>query len=169
MRRSQQPDAVETLFREHGTAILGYFARRVDSPEDAADLMSAVMTTTWRRRTAVPPAPEDVLWLYGVARNELANHRRGTARRTAATQDLADQLRTAPVDATAPSVEMLDVQAAIRLLGDADKELVTLSAWEGLSSAEIAVVVDLPASTVRTRLGRARALIRSQLAVETSA
>lgn len=48
-------------------------------------------------------------------------------------------------------------------------DVLTLSAWEGLTSAEIAVVVGLPPSTVRTRLARARATVRSMLAVETTA
>lgn len=168
IRRNQQGD-VETLFRDHGTAILRYFARRVDPVEDAADLMSDVMLTAWRRRDAIPPHPQDVLWLYGVARNVLANHRRGTRRRTAATQDLADQLQSAPTHAQAPSVEILDVRAAIRSLNETDREILTLSAWESLTSAEIAAVVGLPPSTVRARLARSRATIRSLMAVETTA
>lgn len=169
MSRGNPQDGVETLFRDHGTAILRYFARRVDPVEDTADLMSGVMLTAWRRRDAIPPPPQDVLWLYGVARNVLANHRRGTRRRTAATQDLADQLLSAPAHPPVPSVEVLDVRAAIRSLNEIDREILTLSAWEGLTSAEITAVIGLSPSTVRTRLARARATIRSQLAVETTA
>jgi len=160
---------VESLFRDHGTAILRYFARRVDPVEDAADLMSDVMLAAWRRRDTIPPQPQNVLWLYGVARNVLANHRRGTRRRTAATQHLADQLHSAPTNTQAPSDEILDVRAAIRSLSEPDREILTLSAWEGLTSAEIAAIVGLPPSTVRARLARSRAAIRSLTATETTA
>lgn len=90
-------------------------------------------------------------------------------RRTAATQNLADQLQSAPVHTQAPSVEVLDVCAAIRSLNETDREILTISAWESLTSAEIAVVVGLPPSTVRARLARSRATIRSLMATETTA
>jgi len=166
---SPDQQEVESLFRDHGTAILRYFARRVDPVEDAADLMSDVMLAAWRRRDTIPPQPQDVLWLYGVARNVLANHRRGTRRRTAATQHLADQLQSAPTNTQAPSDEILDVRAAIRSLSESDREILTLSAWDGLTSAEIAAIVGLPPSTVRARLARSRATIRSLTATETTA
>lgn len=162
-------DGVEWLFRDHAPAILGYLARRVDPVDAAADLMSEVMLTAWRRRAVIPDPPEDVLWLYGVARHVLANHRRSTRRRSAATEALARKLRTRPQDARQPSAEILDMRAALAMLDEADRELLTLTFWEGLSSAEISVVVGLPASTVRTRVGRARETVRTLLTAATVA
>jgi RNA polymerase sigma-70 factor (ECF subfamily) len=164
-----EQDAVADLFRDHGTAILGYFARRVDPVEDAADLLSDVMLIAWRRRDAIPPVPQDVLWLYGVARNVLSTHRRSDRRRVAATQVLADQVSVAGSQTPEPSAEILDVRSALKALDDSDRELLLLSAWEGLTSGEIAVVVGLPASTVRTKLARARAGVRAQLGIAITA
>jgi RNA polymerase sigma-70 factor (ECF subfamily) len=48
-------------------------------------------------------------------------------------------------------------------LDDADRELLALSAWEGLSPSEIAVVLELPAVTLRSRLHRARRRLRTEL------
>ena len=154
---------VQTSFIKHGPALLGYLVRRVENPEDAADLLSETFLIAWRRRTDVPSPPADRPWLYGVARYVLANQRRGTRRRNAATLALAALV----VQVTAPAPEAsIDVREALAGLDQLDREIVTLSAWEALTSSEIARVVDLPPSTVRARLARARAVVRSALAVD---
>ena len=154
---------VEALFADHGPAVLSYLARRVASPEDAADLLSETILVAWRRRTNVPSPPDDRPWLYGVARNVLANHHRSNRRRDAATLALASLV--SQVSVPAPEVS-LDVRRALASLEPLDREIVTLSAWEALTSGEIARVVDLPPSTVRARLARARAVVRSALVVD---
>ena len=156
---------VEALFADHGSAVLSYLARRVASPEDAADLLSETILVAWRRRTNVPAPPNDRPWLYGVARNVLANHHRSNRRRDAATLALANLV--SQVSVPAPEVS-LDVRHALASLEPLDREIVTLSAWEALTSGEIARVVNLPAPTVRGRLARARAVVRSALVVDVS-
>lgn len=59
--------------------------------------------------------------------------------------------------------DRLLVQAALDRLGERDRELLELTAWEGLEPREAAVVLGLPARTVRTRLSRARARLRAEL------
>jgi RNA polymerase sigma-70 factor (ECF subfamily) len=154
---------VEHLYRTHGARVLGYLARRVDPTEDAADLLSEVMLVTWRRRHDLPASPEDLPWVFGVARNVLANHRRSTTRRLAATEDLAAHLRLLPLSDGQHREAGMDLRAALARLDDLDREIVTLSVWEQLSSAEIAVVLTMPAATVRSRLARARARLRTSL------
>jgi len=156
---------VDELFRTHGTAILGYLARRVEEPADAADLLSDVMLVAWRRRSDVPGSPGDRAWLYGVARNVLANHRRSLRRRSAA----VDTLRTVVERVVPPpSAESLDVRRILATLDPVDHEILTLTAWEGLTSSEIAGILHLPSSTVRARLARTRAILRDRLEVGAS-
>lgn len=155
---------VEQLFRAHGSSVLGYLARRVDDPADAADLLSDVMLVAWRRRGDVPAAPADRPWLYGVARHVLANHHRSTRRRSAA----VERLRAAVEQVIpAPQTEAVDVRRVLATLDPVDREILTLNAWEGLTSAEISRVVGLPSSTVRTRLARTRTILRDQLSLST--
>lgn len=56
-----------------------------------------------------------------------------------------------------------DVRAAIATLAVDDQAIVTLNAWEGLSSREIAEALGMNPSTVRVRLHRARRRLREQL------
>jgi RNA polymerase sigma-70 factor, ECF subfamily len=149
----------EELFNANSKAMLGYLLRRVQVPEDAADLVAEVFATAWRRIDDVPPGEEARLWLYGVARNVLANHRRGRTRR----DRLADKLRTHLARqpyAPEPSAATDAVRAALDRLSPEDREVLTLTAWEGLTSAEIGTLIGQEPATVRARLGRARERLR---------
>jgi RNA polymerase sigma-70 factor (ECF subfamily) len=52
---------------------------------------------------------------------------------------------------------MATVLQALRTLRQEDQEILTLAAWEGLEYSDIAIALDLPIGTVRSRLSRARA------------
>jgi RNA polymerase sigma-70 factor (ECF subfamily) len=65
------------LFDDAERDLLAYALRRVDRPEDAADVVAETFLVAWRRLDDVPPGAQARLWLYGVARRQLANQRRG--------------------------------------------------------------------------------------------
>jgi RNA polymerase sigma factor (sigma-70 family) len=153
------------LFDDVERDLLSYAVRRVQRPEDAADVVAETFLVAWRRLDDVPPGAEARLWLYGVARRQLANQRRGQLRRS----QLVDRLRAELPGALAaaggaPEDERAaDVRGALARLGDEDRELLMLSSWEGLSPGEIATVLQLPAVTLRSRLHRARKRLRAEL------
>ena len=158
--------ALRELFVEHFDALTGYAMRRA-SPSDAADVVAETMLVAWRRIADVPVAPATRAWLFGVARRVLANQRRGTSRRTALSRRLACDLEamraTREPDHANATVQNDRIRRALDALAADDRELLLLSAWEGLSPAEIAVAFDIPAVTARTRLHRARTRLRCQL------
>ncbi|MET7464843.1 RNA polymerase sigma factor [Nonomuraea sp. NPDC005501] len=143
--------------------ILGYAVRRCDSPEDAADVVSETFAVAWRRVDTLPPGDEARLWLYGVARNVLANHRRGAARwrLVALDDDVADLYGHSPE----AGAELSVITRAFAGLSEDDRELLSLVAWEGLGSKEIAQVLDCSRNAVRIRLHRARKRFSKALAV----
>jgi DNA-directed RNA polymerase specialized sigma24 family protein len=158
-------DRFTAMMREHGRAVLGYLSRRTEPAQDAADLMAEVFVVAWRRLAEVPePAGEARAWLLGTARLVLANHRRGTARR----HRLANRLRLALRPATGFDGGGGAVSAALSRLGENDRELLTLIAWEDLTPAQAAVVIGIPAATARKRLERARARLREILEADGS-
>ncbi|WP_173096131.1 RNA polymerase sigma factor [Actinomadura verrucosospora] len=130
-------------------ALLGYALRRCDTPEDAADVVAETFTIAWRRAAEVPSGDEARLWLFGVARRVLANHRRGVRRHEHKTAALRAEL-SAPVHDDSPVAEVFHA------LPDRDRELLTLVAWEGLSVPEIAAVLGCSRNAVSIRLHRAR-------------
>jgi RNA polymerase sigma-70 factor (ECF subfamily) len=156
-------DFFEEIFTAHGDAILAYLVRRVRPAEDAADLMSEVFATAWRRIDDVPRGEAARLWLYKVAHKTLANHRRGRLRRARLADRLRAHLTVHPYGGTEPSPATDAVREALEHLDAADRELLTLAAWEELTSAEIGTVLGLKAATVRARLAKARERLRRAL------
>jgi RNA polymerase sigma-70 factor (ECF subfamily) len=155
----------EALFRDHARPLLGYALRRVDRSEDAADIVSETMLTAWRRLDDVPTDQEARLWLYGVARKVLANHRRTIDRATRLGAKLRSVLGESTVRDHAERVGTgLVVREALARLDGDDREILCLSSWEGLTPAEVAVVLGVPSATARTRLHRSRARLRVELA-----
>lgn len=155
------------LFAETERDLLAYAIRRLPRAEDAADVVAETFLTAWRRLDYVPEGEHARLWLYGVARRILANHRRGQQRRVRLADRLRAELSTglsavgAEEDPRAPAV-----RAALVRLDEEDREILRLTSWEELTPAEIARVLQVPAVTVRSRLHRARKRLRAELTPE---
>jgi RNA polymerase sigma factor (sigma-70 family) len=153
----------EALYAQYHAQVLGYALRRLDSPDEAADVLAETFLVAWRRLEVVPEGERSCLWLYGVARRVLSNHRRGAHRRT----QLADRLReelAARLPLAEASGEGTALAVAFRSLRDDDRELLALQGWEGLAPAEIATVLGCSHNAARIRLHRARRRLRAALA-----
>ena len=155
-------ERLRRLYADHAGALLGFALRRGAAPEDAADLVSDVFLTAWRRIADVPAGEEARLWLYGVARHALANQRRGARRRTRLGEALREHVRTLPVPPPEPADPAL--HAALAGLPELDRSLLALIAWEGLTPTQAATVLGLRPATARVRLHRARTRLRAALA-----
>ncbi|MFG2044011.1 RNA polymerase sigma factor [Dactylosporangium sp. NPDC048998] len=142
----------EVLYRDCYQDLLGYALRRVDRPDSAADVVAETFLVAWRRIDEIPPDRARP-WLFGVARNVMANQHRADQRRV----DLAERLRQELARATviAPDVPA-SLGAAFATLPEADQELLRLVAWEGLGAEDLAVTLDCSVNAARIRLHRAR-------------
>ena len=146
-------DRFRQLFADTERELLAYALRRVDRAEDAADVVAETYLVAWRRLDTLPAGDEARLWLYGVARRQLANQRRGQLRRSR----LADRLRAELPAAVAAHRSPEDhrvatVRAALARLDEEDREILRLTSWEGLTPSQIAAVMGVPGVTVRSRL-----------------
>jgi RNA polymerase sigma-70 factor (ECF subfamily) len=154
----------EAVYAQTYDHILGYVTRRCDSPEDAADVVAETFAIAWRRVDVLPRGAEARLWLYGVARNVLANHRRGLARHRHRSVELDTDLADLYAHSPEGGVELGAIARAFRELREADRELISLLAWEGLDHGEIAKVLGCSRNAVRIRLHRARKRFSKELA-----
>lgn len=152
----------EQVYAVHHAAILGYALRRTGNADDAADVIAETFLTAWRRIDDIPAGDDARPWLYGVARRVLANQRRGQQRRTALGERLRSELAAEPYDREPPP-GLEGVAVALRRLGEADREILTLAAWEGLDAGQIAVVLGCSRNAARIRLHRARRRIAAAL------
>jgi RNA polymerase sigma-70 factor (ECF subfamily) len=148
------------LFDAHREAVRAYLWRR--DPQIADDVTAETFLVCWRRLDAVPEEP--LPWLIGVARNLRLNQRRGEARRAR----LEHRLRAEPVPAPDPAAAVGErdaLHAALRSLGERDREVLLLTAWERLGRDEIAAVLGCTRANVAVRLLRARRRLERELTI----
>jgi len=150
----------ETLVRDELIEPLRRFLLRRTDPATADDVLAETLLVCWRRFDEVPePA---LPWAYGVARNCLANAQRSVRRQERVAAKLA--VVDSPREAGDPVGSRDDaLHEALERLRDSDAELLRLWAWEQLTPAEIATVLDVTANAVSIRLHRSRQELREEL------
>ena len=143
------------LYRSHRSAIAAYVRRRASS-EAVEDIVAETFLVCWRRRERVP---QDALpWLYAVAHRTLANDQRRRAHTTA--RSIASG-----ADASAEPLPVGDpvLATAFAALGERDREVLGLVAWEGLAIGQAAKVLGCSPVACRVRLHRARRRLAERL------
>ena len=166
MTPSARRNRFEDVAAEVVEPLRRFLARRTD-PATADDVLADTLLVCWRRIDEVPDPP--LAWTYAVARLGLANATRSARRQRrvaakVATIDPPTTVVAGPgADASDHAAAVEALTEAMAALPDKDAELVRLWAWEQLSPAEIAVVLDLTANAVSIRLHRARGRLREEL------
>jgi RNA polymerase sigma-70 factor, ECF subfamily len=155
---------LEELFVAHRKAVVSYARRRAPA-ESVDDVVAETFLIAWRRLERVP-ADSPLPWLLAVARNLIANQRRGAGRRDALSLRLQEMTAEA-IDP--PSVQETGaVVAAMARLGEKDREALELVAIDGLLPREAATVLGELPGTFRARLHRAKRRLRRLLVEEQS-
>ena len=159
-------EAGDELVRRHYQTVFTFFHLRVTAVAD--DLTQTTFLACVEAAARVRRADGFKAFLFGIARHKLLDylrHRRveGTA------VEAGEFLSTEPSLSVSRIVAYQEEQ---RLLLRAMQELpidsqiaLDLFYWQGLSNAEIGTVLDLPTSTVTTRLSRARQTLQRTIEV----
>jgi RNA polymerase sigma-70 factor (ECF subfamily) len=146
-------------FRAYGDRVLAYLLHRTDR-ETAQDLLQEVFVTAFRKAAEVPDPP--IGWLLGTARRLLANARRSEQRRARLTLRVAGA-DSANAPATDDDAAGDAVARALAQLPTRDREVLTLSAWYGLTADEAAQALGCSRSAYAVRLHRARHRLADRL------
>jgi RNA polymerase sigma-70 factor (ECF subfamily) len=155
----------EQLVKDTREDLLAYAMRRAANREDAADVLSETYLIAWRKLEKIPPGESARLWLFGVAANVL---RRG-AKRHRSSEALIYRLASEPqatveIESAGPEDQTARaLRAGLASLAARDREILTLTAWEGLTPKQIASVMGLPTNLIRVRLHRARSRLKRRL------
>jgi RNA polymerase sigma-70 factor (ECF subfamily) len=118
----------------------------------------------WRRRGEVP---DDVLpWLYGVARNCLANTVRGRSRYRRLLLRIGNHgAAHGQWTAHGPEAEPPGawVREALASLSESDQEVLRLTTWEELTLEEVGLALGCSTAAAGMRLHRARRRLRTRI------
>jgi len=157
------------LFQQYYPRVYNYLRYRVNVPEDAEDLMSAVFEKAYTYREQYDPAKGAFsTWLFGIAHNTLANFYRTRQRRSVweTETELPEDLTTPEVS---PETQVLHQEAVTRLLhglsslGERDQEIISLKFAGRLSNKEIGQIMDLKEKTVSVVLLRAMRRLQKEV------
>ncbi|HEY3141724.1 MAG TPA: RNA polymerase sigma factor [Acidimicrobiales bacterium] len=166
----EEPVRFGAIFDRHAAVLHRYLVRRL-GPDEAETMVGEVFRIAFERRhTYDLLRPTARPWLYGIATNLLAKHRRSEARRIHAMARLVSQ--RLPSDDEAERVSRaVDAAARCRVaaelvssLPEPERDALLLHVWEGLSYDEVAETLGIPVGTVRSRLHRARGRLRELVA-----
>lgn len=149
------------VFRALYPDVLRFVQRRAD-PDVAEDLAAEVFTIAWNRWADVPREVRP--WLFGVARNVLAEDRRAHGRRHRLALRIGAERELPQDDAIALATTTVDLHVAWARLSDADREALALVAWDGLTGREAAQVLGCTRAALSVRLTRARRRLKHLLA-----
>lgn len=164
------PDAFEAFYRAHVEAVQRFVARRVGDPLLAADLTVDVFLAVIESADSYcVDRGEPVCWLFGVARNIVANELRSEARKVKSTERVAAR-RLLDDDDIARLEDRIDAEANARQLyqamddlGDTGRAVLELVAVDGLSVQDAAKALGIRPATARVRLHRARRALRRDI------
>jgi RNA polymerase sigma-70 factor, ECF subfamily len=129
--------------------------------ERAKDVAAETFLVAWRRLDDVPAEPR--LWLFGVARKVIAGQFRSETRRDALAARLQGELQDDLADLAGSLAERDAVVSAFLALREADRDVLLLVAWDGLSPAEAAKVLGVTRLAFTVRLHRARRRLEREL------
>ena len=158
MSRSENEDRFGVLFDRHHHAVMAYFMRRIPEEADALDATEDVFLVAWRKLDDVPEGHATLLWLYGVARRVLANHRRGRARFARLRHKIAAQPvypARDPATEAIQSVQEEQMLEALTTLAEKDREVLLLTYWEQLPHEDIGRILGCSTEAVHVRRYRA--------------
>ena len=129
--------------------------------EAADDLVQATFVRAQERRARFRAGADVRVWLMAILHNLFLDSRRSAQAAQARDQAWAET-RPAFVEASGEmAARLAQLRAAFLSLGPEQREALHLVAVEGLGPAEAAEVLGVPAGTVMSRVGRARAALRA--------
>jgi RNA polymerase sigma-70 factor (ECF subfamily) len=157
------------LYDRHAATLHRYAARRLGG-EAAEDVVAETFLAAFRRRRSYDTSRPDALpWLFGILTREVSRRRRTERAHYRLLAAAPPELPQAgPADDVADAVTARAARAplarALAALKPADRDVLLLVAWADLTYQEVADALGIPVGTVRSRLNRARRLVRAALA-----
>jgi len=156
-------EQISRLIQQHHGELYGYAYRLSGSAADAEDLTQQVFLTACRKLHQVRDTDAVRGWLFQVLRS-CFNRTQRRKRPTAAVNVELDVECVAMEQSEEADVDKEALQIALNTLSEEQRQVVTMFYFEELSYLEIADTLKIAAGTVMSRLSRAKAKLRQQLA-----
>lgn len=165
IQRSREAPAVfGELFDRHARSLRRYAASRVGTSV-ADDVMSETFLVAFEHREMFDHSFDNAgPWLFGIATNVLRQHHRAESRmlKTIAKSghEVADDEFFAVANRVDARLAIRKIATILKTMNAANRDSLLLWAWADLTYEQIAQATDVPVGTVRSRINRARSVLR---------
>jgi RNA polymerase sigma-70 factor (ECF subfamily) len=151
-------NALGRLYDRYGSILFGLLLRILHDRSEAEDVLQEVFLQTWRRAVDFDPARGRVVaWLAMLARSRALDRRRALASRSRTVAEAAGESGETPMGGVEAVMaeDARRVRKALESIPEAQREVLRLAYFDGLSQREIAERLTRPLGTVKThtRLG----------------
>src|SRR5579863_2594973 len=167
-RRRAQEEALEALVDQYATTLYRVAFSVLRNQSDAEDAVQEVFVRVLRHRDTLGDIRDHRVWLIRIVWNIVLDRKR-RAKTRPETDDVAELARVLPStglsaeERAAAAEHHAHVLGCVEMLPAKEREVLLLSAFDELSSVEIASVLGITESSVRSRLFRARNLMADLL------
>jgi len=164
-------DAFEALYDRHLTAAYALAYRIVGAPAPANEVCQEAFLAVWRSAATFDSAVGSVRsWLLTIVRNRAVDHLRRVTRTNdheVRDEALAER-HPAPSDAGTEASALRSAEAGVTrelldVLSPEQRRVIVLSFYSGYSHSEIAAMLELPLGTVKARMNRGLAKLRTTI------
>ena len=164
--------AFEELVTRHQYAVVGTVAKMLGNPSEAEDIAQQVFLRLWKSASRYKPTAKFTTYLFTITRNLVFNETRRKSRRgeqslDEQTEDWHQQFQeeghNRPDEQVLQAELQQAVDQAIRGLPDKQRMAVVLRRYEKMPYEEIASVLGISVSAVKSQLFRARTSLRESL------
>jgi RNA polymerase sigma-70 factor (ECF subfamily) len=173
----------DALYERYGKPVFNFIFQFIGDYEEASDLTQETFLSAWRARDSFRGESKLNTWLYRIAQNHCKNRikQRGRQREMegpsldagvsgdgvsegdiSATREIADW-SAAPERALEQKELGALINRAVDALAPEYRSVLLLREMEGLTYAEIAQATGLTMEAVKTRINRARAMVRQRI------
>jgi RNA polymerase sigma-70 factor (ECF subfamily) len=144
-------DAFERLYERYARPVFGLGLKRLGDRDQAEDALQETFASVWRSASSYrpdrgPAAP----WLYAVARNAIVDRARARREPIAEAPDTASP-EAGPAERAEAGWVAWRLHRAFEDLPQAERVVLELAYWSGMSQSEIADFLAIPLGTVKTR------------------
>lgn len=165
------------LYDDYSAALFGLIHKWIKDAQVAENLLQDAFIKAWRCRDLYDPAKGKIFtWLYNITRNICIDHLRSRAykrsRLSVLSGEILDRIAAGYQDKLSPNTigpntigpnmigpdtigpDTIGLRKLVNRLRSEEKEVIELMYFKGFTQREIAILMDTPLGTVKTRISR---------------
>jgi RNA polymerase sigma-70 factor (ECF subfamily) len=155
--------ALNELYTLHGANLLNYLTSILHDRALAEEVLQDVMLAVWEHAASFRGESKVRTWLLTIARHRAINAQRRLSPDFVPLDEEATAADTSPIEKVERRTQQQALQAAIRQLPPFHQEILVLIFYHQLSGPEVAEVLGVTVGTVKSRLHRAKEMLRRVL------